>query len=67
MPVSGAGDGTFMTAWILLAVVLVALALGYVLASTRAQKRERHRLHDGIAGEHLDTALDPHPGAPRED
>ncbi|MDN4175525.1 hypothetical protein QWY28_21355 [Nocardioides sp. SOB77] len=56
-----------MTAWIVLAVVLVALALGYVLASTRAVKKEQHRLHDGVAGGHLDTKLDPHPGAPRED
>ncbi len=56
-----------MTAWIVLAVVLVALALGYVLASTRAVKREKRRVNDGIAGGHLDTKLDPHPGAPRED
>ena len=55
-----------MTAWIVLAVVLVALAVGYVLASTRAAKREEHRLNDGVAGEHLDTKRDPHPGAPRE-
>ncbi|MTB94735.1 hypothetical protein GGQ22_06530 [Nocardioides sp. zg-579] len=56
-----------MTDLIVLGLVLVALALGYVLASTRATTKESERLHDGVAGEHLDTKLDPHPGAPRED
>ncbi|WKN50347.1 hypothetical protein [Nocardioides sp. Arc9.136] len=56
-----------MTAWIVLVVVLVALALGYVLASARSTRRQRQRIENGIAGEHLDTKLDPHPGAPREE
>lgn len=56
-----------MTPWIVLAVVVLALAVGYVLASLRSTRREEERLSGGIAGEHLDTKRDPRPGAPRED
>ncbi|MDN4162961.1 hypothetical protein [Nocardioides abyssi] len=50
-----------MTGWIVLVVVLVAIVLGYVLASSRAAKQEERRMNDGIAGGHQDTHLDPGP------
>ncbi len=55
-----------MTGWIVLVVVLAAIAVGYFLASTRTAKQEQRRMDDGIAGEHLDTNLDPgpHPQSP---
>lgn len=55
-----------MSPWIVVAVVVVVIALGYVLTSMRTRKQEEQRLR-GVAGEHLDTKLDPHPDAPRED